>query len=43
MAQYYPCYKAYQFEELNRRITKEEYLEVIEYAKKIGLKRVYRY
>ena len=39
MAQYYPCYKAYQFEELSRRITGEEYSEVIEYAKKIGLKR----
>ena len=43
MAQYYPCYKAYQFEELSRRITEEEYSEVIEYAKRIGLRRACRH
>lgn len=39
MAQYRPCYKAYEFKELSRRITLSEYKEVIDYAKLIGLKR----
>ncbi len=37
MNQYYPCYKAYEFKELSRRITLDEYKEVIEYAHRIGL------
>lgn len=39
MDQYRPCYKAYSFKELSRRITYEEYKEVVEYAKKLGFKR----
>jgi putative pyruvate formate lyase activating enzyme len=37
MNQYYPCYKANLFPEINRRIYKEEYLEVLEYAITLGL------
>jgi putative pyruvate formate lyase activating enzyme len=40
MAQYWPAYKAGQFSELSRHITKEEYLEVVELARKTGLKRL---
>jgi putative pyruvate formate lyase activating enzyme len=40
MDQYYPCYKAFEFPELSRRITKKEYEEAIELAKKYGLKRI---
>jgi len=39
MEQYRPCYRAYEFKELSRRPTLDEYLEVEEYAKKIGLYR----
>ena len=39
MDQYYPCYKAFDFPEISRRISYSEYLEVINYAKSIGLKR----
>ncbi|MEO0087332.1 MAG: radical SAM protein [candidate division WOR-3 bacterium] len=39
MLQYRPCYLANRYLELNRRIKKEEYEEVINYAKKIGLYR----
>jgi len=42
MDQYWPCHKAFQFPELARRITDEEYQEVISLAKKAGLKRLYR-
>lgn len=38
MAQYRPCYKAYNYPELNRRITYEEYNEVVEYAMLKGMK-----
>ena len=40
MDQYYPCYKAFNYPELARRITKEEYEKVIELARKYGLKRI---
>ncbi len=40
MDQYYPCYKAFEFPELSRRITREEYEEAINLAKKYGLKRI---
>jgi putative pyruvate formate lyase activating enzyme len=40
MDQYYPCYKAFEFPELSRRITKKGYEEAIELAKKYGLKRI---
>jgi putative pyruvate formate lyase activating enzyme len=38
MAQYYPCHLAEKFPELNRRISAKEYMEVIRYAQKTGLK-----
>lgn len=37
MAQYFPTYKAKENKELNRKITKEEYNEIIEYMEEIGL------
>ncbi len=40
MNQYRPCYHAYQFEELNRRITRAEFEEAVEIALKAGLKRI---
>lgn len=39
MAQYRPEGEAYKYKELNRRITKEEFMKVIELAKKLGLTR----
>jgi len=38
MAQYYPCYKACDYPELNRRISMKEYKSVVEHAKNIGLR-----
>lgn len=40
MAQYHPAYRACDFPELNRRIRPEEYHEVIDFAKKLGLERL---
>jgi len=40
MDQYYPCYKAYEYPELSRKITKDEYENVIKLARKYGLKRI---
>ena len=37
MDQYYPTYKAYEYDELNRRITVQEYKEVLHYAKELGI------
>ena len=42
MDQYYPTWKAFQYPELARRITKEEFKKAISLAKKFGLKRLYR-
>ena len=39
MAQYHPCHKAFEFPEIGRRITEAEYLEALEFARKIGLRR----
>jgi len=39
MDQYYPAYKSFRYPELSRRITPEEYREVIEYALSLGLHR----
>lgn len=39
MDQYYPAYKAKQYNELNRRITTKEYEHVVNYAKQRGLTR----
>jgi putative pyruvate formate lyase activating enzyme len=37
MGQYNPDYKAYDYPELSRRITKKEYLTVVNKAKDLGL------
>ena len=37
MVQYSPVYKAYDFPELSRRVTKSEYVRVVEKAKEVGL------
>jgi putative pyruvate formate lyase activating enzyme len=37
MAQYTPVYKAYDYPELSRRITKKEYMKVVTKAKDMGL------
>ena len=37
MVQFNPVFKAYDYPELSRRITKEEYLEVVNKAKDLGL------
>lgn len=42
MDQYYPCYKAYSYPEISRRITREEFLEAISTARKWGLRRLYK-
>lgn len=39
MDQYYPCYQAYKYKELSRRLDYQEYQEVLEYAKKLGFYR----
>jgi len=39
MSQYFPAYRAQEFEELNRRITPEEYKEALDIAKELGLQR----
>jgi len=36
MSQYYPCYKSLENEKLDRKITKEEYLNVLNVMKKAG-------
>lgn len=36
MSQYYPCYKSLENEKLDRKITKEEYLNVLNFMKKAG-------
>lgn len=38
MAQYYPTWNANEFPEMNRRLTSNEYNDVLEYAEDIGLK-----
>lgn len=40
MAQYYPSYKAFDYPELSRRVTREEYTEAVAYARSLGLKLV---
>jgi len=37
MSQYTPVYRAFEFPELSRRITREEYEEAIQWARKAGL------
>ncbi len=40
MGQYRPLWKAAKFSEINSALTADEYIEVINYAKKIGLKNI---
>ncbi|MFN3479719.1 MAG: radical SAM protein [Thermodesulfovibrionales bacterium] len=40
MDQYYPCYKAFEYPPLDRRITTKEYSEAINLALKAGLRRI---
>jgi len=42
MAQYHPCYRAFDFPQLNRPITREEFLEAIGCAHEEGLTRLDR-
>lgn len=37
MSQYRPMYKAFEYPEISRKITREEYEEVVAYARKVGL------
>jgi putative pyruvate formate lyase activating enzyme len=39
MDQYHPAYKAFEYKELNRRITNDEFLQVVRYAENKGLHR----
>jgi len=43
MAQYHPCYKAFQIPQLARPLSKQEFLEAIELAKRTGLNRMDRF
>jgi len=40
MDQYHPAYNAHKFPELNRRITRDEYLAAVRAAKSLGLHRI---
>ena len=42
MAQYYPCHLAHKFPEIQRRITRKEYLAALKLAVQIGLSRGFR-
>lgn len=39
MNQFHPCYRAHEFDQLSRRITPQEYCEVKDYARNLGLYR----
>jgi len=41
MDQYWPCFRAKEFPEINRSITPEEYSQAVELAKKHSLRRIY--
>jgi putative pyruvate formate lyase activating enzyme len=43
MAQYHPCYKAFDLPQLSRRITDKEFSEAIELAHRYGLNRLDRH
>jgi putative pyruvate formate lyase activating enzyme len=43
MAQYHPCYKAFQTPQLARPLSKQEFLEATELAKRAGLNRLDRF
>jgi len=37
MAQYYPAHHAYKYKDINRKITPEEYREVVDLVEKLGI------
>lgn len=41
MTQYFPTYKAVEYEEINRKINKEEYEEIENYIYKLGIENGY--
>jgi putative pyruvate formate lyase activating enzyme len=41
MDQYYPCYRAYEFPEINRGITNKEFQKVLKLVKDFGFRRIY--
>lgn len=41
MTQYFPTYKAKQYEEINRKLTKEEYKEIEDYVYELGIENGY--
>ena len=41
MAQYFPCYKAKEIDELNRKLSKEEYEEIEEFVYELGIENGY--
>lgn len=41
MTQYFPAYKANEYKEINRKITKEEYQEIEDYLYEIGIENGY--
>ena len=41
MMQYFPTYKANEFEEINRKVTKEEYDEIESYIEELGIENGY--
>ena len=40
MTQYRPCHRAEEYEELDRRISEDEYLAALECARRVGLTRL---
>ncbi len=40
MDQYRPCYKAQEYPELDRRITREEFVRAVRWAEELGLERL---
>jgi len=41
MDQYHPCFRAFEYSYLDRRLTKEEFQKALEAARRAGLKRIY--
>lgn len=41
MTQYFPTYKAQEYEEINRKITKEEYLDIENYISELEIQNGY--
>ena len=41
MTQYFPTYKAQEYQEINRKITKEEYEEIENYIYELGIENGY--